>query len=223
MRVLLSSRCAALALSLCLFAPWALSPPVQAQVGIDLPLPVPTDYYGDEDDAAVAPKTIDPGDQRALKVHEQILQYDPENVNARMQNAELLIARGLRQRGLDEYAYALRLAGSNPKQLRTVHWNYGWALYKVGEPRGALSQWIQAEKLHGGHPQWAPTTFAIGLWAAQEPELALTFYRSAVRSNPRRWGEIAGLKESTRNWNDDQKAAIETVYTAWRKSVGSAR
>jgi tetratricopeptide (TPR) repeat protein len=132
-----------------------------------------------------------------------------------------MIARGMKQRGLDEYAYTLRLAGSNEKLLRTVHWNYGWALYAVGEARGAISQWMQAEKLHGGHPQWAPTTYAIGLWAAGEQALALTFYKSAVRSNPRRWGEASGLKESTRDWRADQKQAIETVYAEWRKGVGT--
>jgi Tfp pilus assembly protein PilF len=187
----------------------------------DLPLPTASDYYGDEDPAAIAPKAIDPTDNRARQTLEQILQYDPENVNARIQNAELMIARGMKQRGLDEYAYALRLAGSNEKLLRTVHWNYGWALYAVGEARGAISQWMQAEKLHGGHPQWAPTTYAIGLWAAGEQALALTFYKSAVRSNPRRWGEASGLKESTRDWRADQKQAIETVYAEWRKGVGT--
>ena len=187
----------------------------------DLPLPAPSDFYGDDDPAAVAPKAIDPTDNRARQTLEQILQYDPENVNARLQNAELLIARGMKQRGLDEYAYALRLAGSNEKLLRTVHWNYGWALYGVGEARGAISQWMQAEKLHGGHPQWAPTTYAIGLWAANEPALALGFYKSAVSSNPRRWGEAAGLKESTRTWKPEQKQAIETVYQEWRKGVGA--
>lgn len=188
---------------------------------VDLPLPTPSDFYGDDDPAAVAPKRIDPTDNRARQTLEQILQYDPENVNARLQNAELLIARGMKQRGLDEYAYALRLAGTNQKLLRTVHWNYGWALYGVGEARGAISQWMQAEKLHGGHPQWAPTTYAIGLWAADERELALRFYKSAVSSNPRRWGEAAGLKESTRDWSAAQKQAIETVYAEWRKGVGA--
>jgi Tfp pilus assembly protein PilF len=195
--------------------------PVLAQGGIDLPLPKASDYYGDDDPAAVPPKAIDPTDNRAVKTLEQILQYDPENVNARMQNAELLIARGMRQRGLDEYAYALRLAGSNEKQLRAVHWNYGWALFHLGEPRGAISQWMQAQALHGGLPQWAPTTYAIGLWAADEKALALEFYRSAVRSNPRRWGEASGLKETTRNWTAAQKEAIETVYAEWRKNVGA--
>jgi hypothetical protein len=208
-------------LSRALFGAVALLSFTLALAQSELPLPVPSDFYGDDDPAAVAPKAIDPTDNRARQTLEQILQYDPENVNARLQNAELMIARGMKQRGLDEYAYTLRLAGSNEKLLRTVHWNYGWALYGVGEARGAISQWMQAEKLHGGHPQWAPTTYAIGLWAANEPALAISFYKSAVSSNPRRWGEAAGLKESTRDWTPVQKQAIETVYAEWRKGVGT--
>lgn len=191
---------------------------LSAQAGAALP--VPFEAYGDDDPSAVAPKRIDPTDNRARQTLEQILQYDPENVNARIQNAQLLIARGNRQRGIDEFGYTMRLAGSDEKKLRTVYWNYGWALFHVGEARGAISQWMQAERMHGGRPVWVPTTYAVGLWAAGETELALEFYRSAVRSNPRRWGEAAGLKEATREWNPEQREALETVYSAWRASIG---
>lgn len=193
---------------------WAQSDPV---------LPVPFESYGEDDPAAVAPKRVDSSDSRGLKVLEQVLQYDPENVSARVQNAELMIARGMRQRGLDEYLYALRLAQADEKKRRMVHWNYGWALFNGGEARGAVSQWMQAEALHGGRPQWVPTTYAIGLWEAQERELAIKFYKSAVRSFPRRWGEAGGLEEATRNWNPNQKLAIKAVYAAWRASLGSPR
>ena len=190
-----------------------------AQTGEELP--VPFEAYGEDDPFAVAPKRIDPTDNRAKQTLEQILQYDPDNVNARIQNAELLIGRGVRQRGLDEYAYALRLAGTDEKKLRTVYWNYGWALFHGGEARGAVTQWMQAERLHGGRPEWVPTTYAMGLWAAGEKDLALQFYRAAVRSFPRRWGVAAGLQEATRSWTAKQKLTIEQVYAAWRENVGS--
>lgn len=195
----------------------ALTLPLCAQTGGELP--VPFEAYGEDDPAAVAPRRVDPTDSRATKTLEQILQYDPENVSARIQNAELLIARGMRQRGLDEYAYALRLAGSDEAKLRQVYWNYGWALFHVGEARGAVTQWLQAERRHGGRPLWVPTTYAIGLWEAGERDLALEFYKAAVRSNPRRWGEAAGLKEATRDWSDAQRAAMDAVYGAWREGV----
>ena len=189
----------------------------------DAELPVPFEAYGEDDPAAVAPKRVDPTDNRSRKMFEQVLQYDPENVTARIQNAELLISRGVRQRGLDEYAYALRLAGSDEKKLRTVYWNYGWALFAGGEARGAISQWMQAERLHGGRPEWVPTTYAMGLWAAGEKDLALQFYRAAVRSFPRRWGVAAGVQEATRGWTPKQKLTIEQVYAAWRENVGAGR
>jgi Tfp pilus assembly protein PilF len=186
-------------------------------------LPVPFEAYGEDDPSAVAPKRIDPTDNRARATLEQILQYDPQNVSARIQNAELMIARGMRQRGLDEYAHALNLAAANEKQRRTVHWNYGWALFNVGEARGAISQWMQAETLHGGRPVWVPTTYAIGLFAAGERDLAMQFYKSAVRSNPRRWGEPSGLKEATKTWPEKQRLALEAVYAAWREGIASGR
>jgi tetratricopeptide (TPR) repeat protein len=189
----------------------------------DAELPVPFEAYGEDDPAAVAPKRVDPTDNRSRKMFEQVLQYDPENVTARIQNAELLISRGVRQRGLDEYAYALRLAGTDEKKLRTVYWNYGWALFAGGEARGAISQWMQAERLHGGRPEWVPTTYAMGLWAAGEKDLALQFYRAAVRSFPRRWGVAAGVQEATRGWTPKQKLTIEQVYAAWRENVGAGR
>jgi tetratricopeptide (TPR) repeat protein len=189
-----------------------------AQTGDDLP--VPFEAYGADDPAAVSPKRIDPTDNRARQMFEQVLQYDPENVNARIQNAELLIGRGVRQRGLDEYAYALRLAGSDPLKQRTVYWNYGWALFAGGEGRGAVTQWMQAERLHGGRPAWVPTTYAMGLWMAGEKDLALQFYRAAVRSFPRRWGVASGMQEATRGWTPKQKQVIEEVYAAWRENVG---
>ncbi|MCI1711309.1 MAG: hypothetical protein LKM32_00355 [Chiayiivirga sp.] len=198
-------------------------PPAWAQDGSDLPLPTAAEAYGAEDPLAVAPKRIDPTDSRAVKMLEQILQYDPENVNARIQNADLMIAKGQRQRGLDEYAYALRLAGADTKKQHTVHWNYGWALYRGGEVRGAISQWMKAEALHGGRPTWAPTTYAIGLWTAGEKALALDFYKSAVRSNPRRWGTSSGLDESIRTWDSEQRQTIKAVYDAWRETLGTGR
>ena len=185
----------------------------------DLPSPTPAEGYGADDPLAVAPKRIDPTDNAARQMLEQILQYDPENVKARIQNAELMMARGMRQRGLDEYAYALRLAEGDPEKQRMVHWNYGWALHRAGEAYGAITQWMKAEALHGGNPIWAPTTYAIGFWAAGEKAKAIEFYKAAVRSNPRRWGTASGLAESTRGWDPAQRQTIEAVYAAWREAL----
>lgn len=184
-------------------------------------LPVPQETYGENDPAAVRPKPIDPLDAGARKMLEQILQYDPENVSARIQNANLMIARGLRQRGLGEYEYVRRVAQKDPKLLRQVVWNYGWALFDTGDAPRALAEWREAERLHGGRPQWVPTTYAVGLWVAGERDLAVQFYRAAVNSNPRRWGEERGLAEATRTWSANEKLAIEAVYAAWRHQIAA--
>ena len=179
------------------------------------------DSYGEDDAAAVRPKAIDPTDSRARAMLDQILQYDPENVSARIQNANLLIARGMRQRGLGEYEYVRRLAARDPKLLRQVIWNYGWALFETGDARRAMAEWMEAERLHGGPPIWVPTTYAVGLWVAGDRDLAVQFYRSAVNSNPRRWGEASGLAEATRAWSPNEKVAIEAVYAAWRHQIAA--
>ena len=197
----------------------ALSGAALAQTAAALPEPV--DSYGEDDPAAVRPKPIDPTDSRARAMLDQILQYDPENVSARIQNANLMLARGMRQRGLGEYEYVRRLAARDPKLLRQVIWNYGWALFEVGDARRALAEWMEAERLHGGHPIWVPTTYAVALWVAGDRDLAVQFYRSAVNSNPRRWGEASGLAEATRAWNPNEKLAIEAVYAAWRQQIAS--
>lgn len=185
------------------------------------PLPVPLEAYGEDDPAALRPKAIDPTDARAREMLEQILQYDPENVSARIQNANLMIARGMRQRGLGEYEYVRRVAARDPKLLRQVVWNYGWALFETGDARRALAEWMEAERLHGGRPIWVPTTYAVGLWVAGDRDLAVQFYRAAVNSNPRRWGEEKGLKEAIRAWNANEKVAIEAVYAAWRHQIAA--
>jgi len=184
-------------------------------------LPVPAESYGEDDPAAVRPRAIDPADARARQMLEQVLQYDPENVSARIQNANLMIARGMRQRGLGEYEYVRRLAQSDPVKLRQVTWNYGWALFETGDARRALAEWMEAERLHGGRPIWVPTTYALGLWVAGDRDLAVQFYRAAVNSNPRRWGEERGLAEATRAWSANEKVAIEAVYGAWRSQIAS--
>ena len=187
----------------------------------DPTLPVAAETYGEDDPAAVRPKAIDPTDVRARQMLEQVLQYDPENVSARIQNANLMIARGLRQRGLGEYEYVRRVAQSDPKKLRQVIWNYGWALFETGDARRALAEWMEAERLHGGQPAWVPTTYAVGLWVAGDRDLAVQFYRAAVNSNPRRWGEERGLTEAIRAWAPNEKVAIEAVYAAWRQQIAA--
>jgi tetratricopeptide (TPR) repeat protein len=184
-------------------------------------LPVPSETYGEDDPAAVRPKPIDPTDVRARQMLEQVLQYDPENVSARIQNANLMIARGLRQRGLGEYEYVRRVAQQDPKKLRQVIWNYGWALFETGDARRAMAEWMEAERLHGGQPAWVPTTYAVGLWVAGDRDLAVQFYRAAVNSNPRRWGEERGLAEATRAWAPNEKVAIDAVYAAWRQQIAA--
>ena len=109
------------------------------------------------------------------------------------------------------------------RRLRHAHWNYGWALFSSADNAGALQHWQAAAELHGGHPTWVPTTFAIGLWLTGHNDRAIEYYAAAVASDPDRWGEAGGVAEATRDWSANEKLAIEAVQAAWRSRRDAAR
>ena len=186
----------------------------------DESLAPPAASYPDSDPAAVRPDMLDPQDRSARQNLEQVLRRAPKNVPAKVQNAWLLLARGTRQRGYDAFEDAIRSAPANSLPLRHAHWNYGWALFAGADVPQALEHWQLAAQLHGGHPTWVPTTFAVGLWLTGRSDLALDYYGAAVKSDPDRWGEASGLAEATRNWGANEKLAIEAVHAAWRARNG---
>lgn len=181
--------------------------------------PQPAEQYLDEDPAAVMPEQIGPNDRRARETLEQILQYDPENVPARVQHGFHLVLRGLNRRAEQEFEYAIRIADEGSLQRRHAHWGYGWALYRMGQPRRAIEHWQLAEQLHGGQPKWAPWSYGIALWTAGDTELALDFWRAAVRSDPERWGSTRGLERAMADWPANQRLAAEGLHAEWKRQV----
>lgn len=195
----------------------ATASPLHAQSGN---VPAPAGSYPDGDPAAVRPEMLDPQDRAARQNLEQIIRRAPKNVPAKVQNAWLLLARGTRQRGYDAFEDAIASAPAGSLPLRHAHWNYGWALFNGAELQQALDHWLIAADLHGGHPAWVPTTFAVGLWLTGRNDLAIDYYAAAVKSDPDRWGETAGLAEATRDWGANEKLAIEAVHAAWMARNG---
>jgi tetratricopeptide (TPR) repeat protein len=182
----------------------------------------PADAYTQDDPAARFTVKVDPGNQRARETLEQILEYDGRNVMARVQHGHMLVDRGMRQRALAEFEYAIRVADADSVDLRVARWNFGWALLRTGDPRAAMAQWRLVESAHGGRPAWLPAQFAAALWIAGDREYAVDYYAAAVRSNPSRWGERGGMESVTSEWEPNERLAIEAVYGAWRERIGAS-
>ena len=183
-------------------------------------LPSVEDNYVDADNAAQFAQAIDPQDRRAVQQLEQLLRYDERNVPARVQNAHVLLNRGLRARAAQEFDYAIRVAEAGSRLQRYAHWNYGWALLRSADTAGAIQQWQTAAQLHGGKPDWVPPLFALAFWQSGDRELAVSYYKAAVRALPERWGDRHGMEEATKDWTANEKFALESLYAAWRESIG---
>ena len=136
---------------------------VAALAGAQDGVPAPADSYPDEDAAAVRPDIPDPQDRNARRNLDRVLRLNPENVPARVLNGwTLLQDRGARSRGYDAFEDAIDAAPPGSLALRHAHWNYAWALFAGAETTRAMEHWQAAAQLHGGHPSWVPTTFALG-------------------------------------------------------------
>jgi len=180
----------------------------------------PQETYFQDDPAAVAPREIEPTNRMAVTQLEQVLQYDPNNVNARIQHARLQIARGQRRHAELEFEAAIGQAPADSVARRQLHWNYGWALLRMGQAQRAVQQWDTAAQLHGGAPRWVPSTMALGLWTAGDQEAAIGYFIVAVRSEPSRWGTTRALSQSIRDWHDEDRAAMEAIHAEWRRRIG---
>jgi len=180
----------------------------------------PQETYYQDDPAAVMPREVDPANRAAVAAHEQVLQYDPTNVRALLQNARLMMARGQNDRAFQEFEYAIRNAAADSQVLRQAHWVYGWALLRGGDPRRALQEWERAARMHGGSPSWVPSTMALGFWNAGERDRAIEYFVVAVRSEPNRWGTTLSLGQTLRDWHPDDRASMEALHAAWKSSLG---
>jgi tetratricopeptide (TPR) repeat protein len=180
----------------------------------------PQETYYQDDSATVTPRAIEPTNRMAVAQLEQVLQYDPKNVSARIQHARLMLARGQRQHAVLEFEAAIADAPPDSEARRQLHWNFGWALLRMGQAERAVQEWDKAARLHGGSPRWVPSTMALGLWVAGEKEAAIEYFVVAVRSDPGGWGSTRGLSQSIRDWHADDRAAMEALHAEWKRRIG---
>jgi tetratricopeptide (TPR) repeat protein len=137
-------------------------------------------------------------------------------VESRVQLAHIAMKSGRPELADELYLAAQKNAGSNQRLARAVTWNYGWDLYRAGEPRRALEQW---QKLLGGWPGtpgWQPPTLALALWKLGYKAEAVAWYAAAVRTEPQQWTDAAGYARQLPDWRDDERSTLAEVQAAWQ-------
>lgn len=77
------------------------------------------------------------------------------------------------------YQHAVDAAGKNDKRLRHVLWSRGWARLYSGDNEGALLDWREAAKLHGGKPEWYPHTLALAYWRAGQRAVGMQWFEAS--------------------------------------------
>lgn len=146
-----------------------------------LPVLTPAPPYRDPDRAARQPSMQELG----LKVNMDLAPLR-ERANARGGDARLhaLVGQmehlsGDRAAAEERYQHAVRAAGKSADKLRHVLWSRGWARLYSGDNEGALLDWRDAAKLHGGKPEWYPHTLALAYWRAGQRAVGMQWFEAS--------------------------------------------
>lgn len=175
---------------------------------------MPPGPYADDDPAAVAWKPPPGRKARFRELLNQELQRHPRNVVARVHRAYLLDRAGEHERAQRDYEAALEAAPPNGLEHRHILWSRGWSRYDNGDVSGALEDWRESARLHGGRPHWVAYTFALAHWTQGDSARALAWYGTAVASDSD-WGTGAGVADRARHWRPEQRERIEALFQAW--------
>jgi len=175
---------------------------------------LPQGPYTDADPAAIA---WHPGPGNRGKYRERLnreIQKHPRNVVARVQRAYLLDRAGDHARAQRDYDAALEVAAPGGPQHRHILWSRGWSRYDMGDIAGALGDWRESARYHGGRPGWVAYSFALAYWTQGDKPQALAWYDAAVASHAE-WGTEAGMTGRTRHWRPEQRERIRALFDAW--------
>lgn len=180
-------------------------------------LPKPKEFYFDEDRGVTRPVVaIDGLEGEALA--EQLVKARERGrkaVEATAQLAHVAIAGGRAELGKSLYQQALGSVQPGGTLWRSISWNYGWDLYRLGESEAALAQWAGA--VNGvGAPTWVPPTLALGLWSVDRKAEALQWYAAAVRTEPTLWNDAANFARLLPEWTEAERNRLAEVHAAWQ-------
>ncbi|KLJ00622.1 hypothetical protein [Luteimonas sp. FCS-9] len=181
-------------------------------------VPAPAEFYFDADARTAAPVVAIAGDGDA--VHGRLLQLVERNARnadqARAQLAQALMRSGRQDTGRALYDQLLASLAPRAPLRSAVHWNYGWDLYRDGQPGPALAQWVHALDGRLVKPSWAPPTLALALWRLDRRDEAKQWYAAAVRTEPRLWDDPARFPQLLPGWTDAERAVLAEVFAAWQ-------
>lgn len=178
-------------------------------------VPGPAEFYFDEDARTARPVTALPGDDEATQQRLlRMVERNERNANlAQAQLAHIAMGQGHPATGRALYDQLLQSLGRGALR-NSVQWNYGWDLYRDGDPAAALEQWLGASMGRPQNPAWAPATLALALWRLDRRDEARAWYAAAVRTWPDRWAnpDLAALLP---DWREDERATLREVHAAW--------
>ena len=175
----------------------------------------------DADDPAAKAWQAPPG--RKAKFRELLdaeLRRNPRNVSARVHRAYLFDRAGDHAQAQRDYDAALEAATPGGLEHRHVLWSRGWSRYDMGDVGGALQDWQECVRLHGGRPYWVPHTFALAYWTQGDSAQALAWYAAAAASYAP-WRTEAGMTDKTRHWRPEQRERMQALFEAWHAGNGS--
>lgn len=189
-----------------------------AWTGVHAQALAPQEFYFDEDAHTTQPIIAVRGLEGDALVDRlaTIVQGRPADIESRAQLAHLAMSGQRLELGNELYAAAQRNARDNRRLSRSVGWNYGWDLYRAGQPAQALEQW---QALLGGWPSapsWQPPTLALALWTLGRREEAVAWYAAAARTEPSRWGDPSNFPALLPDWKDEERATLGEVFAAWQ-------
>ncbi|MEL1263536.1 tetratricopeptide repeat protein [Pseudoxanthomonas putridarboris] len=178
-------------------------------------LPKPKEFYFDQDRAAV-PIVVVEGVQGDALVDQLVKARERGRkvIEATAQLAHVAISDGRVDLGKQLYDQALASTQAGGTTWRSINWNYGWDLYRLGEYQPALQRW--STLVSGvGAPSWLPPTLAVGLWSVDRKTEAVEWYAAAVRTEPTQWTNPANFAQLLPTWTEAERDTLAEVHQAW--------
>lgn len=179
-------------------------------------VPKPKEFYFDEDRAAAPVVAITGVEGDALV--DQLMrarERGRKTVEAAAQLAHVAYSGGRADLGAQLYEQALSGAQNGSSTWRSISWNYGWDLYRQGEPQAALQQWTPLVGAVGG-ASWVPPTFALVLWKLGRKDEAVQWYGAAVRTEPLLWTDARNYATLLPAWREEDRDTLAEVLGAWQ-------
>lgn len=200
----------------------AASASAHAQSPSTAALPRPVEFYFDAD--AMTTRQVVAVRESGDVATERLLRLIARNPRAKAEHAQLahLAMEGGRvDLGRELYARALARIDSADGLWRPVMWNYGWDLYRAGDPAAALDQWGAILAARNTAAAWIPPTLAIALWKLDRRDEAVAWYAAAVRTEPGQFGGTSRHAQVLPDWTDAERATLAEVQAAWARNPPS--